>query len=436
MKKCMLKGMALLSMGFAFVACSHESVYDENHAEKERTFDYDQAFTQEFGTIAKGHKWGFDQTAGFQTQTRSALTSSPDMWKIPVNLEEGRKNMQGWNANAVADKFASNDPKDFNTFTFDNYWLQHVDMPQGNDKHKILALEAYNSNLDKWEVVTNFTKGKDTDDFVIESTYAIAGRNRVVEVATLMVDMGGKPDKDGNLFRVKMQDGDNIVYNTDYSLLTCEAYHKKPKKQNLIDSFLAFRFLNLEASGKTSYWVIRLEAAVEDNDMVLKEGRVLCEDMGANDFDFNDVVFDAWILKNGDIRVRVLAHGGKLPIFIDDNEVKLSQMTNTGLNDQDPYEFTIAAKSANTPKYSNIEDIPVTVTPNGGAENSYTLGAPIGSAPQKICAPIGANWPDEYVPINEAYNDFSSWVNSNNPRLWILNVVPNLVDGNMDNNQY
>ena len=144
----------------------------------------------------------------------------------------------------------------------------------------------------------------------------------------------------------------------------------------------------------------------------------------------------SWILKNGDIRVRVLAHGGKLPIFIDDNEVKLSQMTNTGLNDQDPYEFTIAAKSEKTPKYSNIEDIPVTVTPNGGAENSYTLGAPIGSAPQKICAPIGANWPDEYVPINEAYNDFSSWVNSNNPRLWILNVVPNLVDGNMDNNQY
>ena len=155
--------MALLTMGIAFVACSHETVYDENHAEKERTFDYNQAFTKEFGTIAKGHKWGFDQTAGFQTQTRSALTSSPDMWKIPVNLEEGRKNMQGWNANAVADKFASNDPKDFNTFTFDNYWLQHVDMPQGNDKHKILALEAYNSNLDKWEVVTNFTKGKDTE---------------------------------------------------------------------------------------------------------------------------------------------------------------------------------------------------------------------------------------------------------------------------------
>lgn len=41
MKKIMFKGMALLSMGFAFAACSHETVYDEKHVEKERSFDYD-----------------------------------------------------------------------------------------------------------------------------------------------------------------------------------------------------------------------------------------------------------------------------------------------------------------------------------------------------------------------------------------------------------
>lgn len=436
-------------MGIAFVACSHETVYDENYQDKERTYDYDQAFTKEFGTIAKGHKWGFDQTTGF-SMTRSALTSSPDMWKIPANLEAGRTNQSGWNANkmnpVVAEKFQADNHKILvGDGIYNNYWLQQVDKPQGYDKHTIVALEAYNSTRNAWEVVTNFEKGQSETDFKIENTNTVAGLNRSVEIATLMVDMGGKPynnvndandPANGSLFRVLMEDNKgNSVYNYDYVLFSATFHHKKPKKQDMLDEFLGFRFTNDAANNKTTYWIIRVAKAEPDTEKIVAEGRVFCEDMGANDFDFNDIVFDAWILQSGDIRVRVLAHGGKLPIAIDGKEVKLGQMTNTGLNDQDPYEFTIKAEDGKA-KYSKIEDILITVNPNGTAQESYNLTALIGSAPQKICAPIGASWPDEYVPIGKAYTDFPSWVNSMNPSLWTNHVVPTLVDSDMTNNQY
>ena len=447
----MIKGMALLAMGFAFVACSHDTnMYDENFANKERVAEYNEAFTQAFGSIASGHQWGFDQTTGF-SMTRTALTSSVAMWKIPENLEEGRKNMQGWNANemngVVAEKFkAANHKILVGDGIYNNYWLQHVDKPQGYDKHTIEALEAYNSTRDAWEVVTNFEKGQNTADFKIESSNTIAGLNRSVEVATLMVDMGGKPynnvnDADdpanGSLFRVLMTDNDgNSVYNYDYALFSAMCHHKKPKKKDMLDEFLGFRFTNDNTNSKTTYWIIRLAKAEEDTEEILAEGRVFCEDMGANDFDFNDVVFDAWILKSGDIRVRVLAHGGILPIFVDGEKVTLEQMTNTGVNDDEPYEFTIKAVN-NKPKYTAIKDIPITVTPNGttdNSENSYDLTAPIGSAPQKVCAPVGTSWPDEYVPISRSYTQFPDWVTSLNPKIWSLHVVPELVDGLMSNN--
>ena len=185
--------------------------------------------------------------------------------------------------------------------------------------------------------------------------------------------------------------------------------------QEYIDNepFLAFNIAG-------DFWLIRLgvgEKITEPDDPIYAEGRVLCEDMGANDFDFNDVVFDATIMKTGEIKIKVLAHGGKLPIAIDGINVTLGQMTNTGVNNADIQEFTIDAVNGQ-PKYSTIEAIPVTVNPNGEAGNTYNLEAKVGSVPQKICAPIGTRWPKEYTKISDAYSPFGNWVNNATPADW------------------
>lgn len=429
MKKIMFKGMALLSMGFAFAACSHETVYDEKHVEKERTFVYDQAFTKEFGTIASGHKWGFDQTTGRKSVTRMALSSSADPWIIPDNFEGGNQNAEGWNANGLDwDGSVKNLPKTLSDFDFSNYFLQHVEQPKGGNIKNGTQLQAYNSEKGEWEDVTGFSKGKSTTafnltgDYVdIETTYFIGGLNRSAARTTLMANMGGSPE-DGKLFRVKDEDKGEVSYNYNYGFITVPAYHKESGEWVPAETFLVIEFPG------NNHWIIRIGEAVKftEPNPVVAEGRILCEDMGANDFDFNDVVFDATIMRTGEIKIKVLAHGGKLPIAIDGVDVTLGQMTNTGVNVADYQEFTIDAVNGQ-PKYASVADIPVTVVPNGAAGDAYNLEAKVGDAPQKICAPVGTLWPKEYKKISDAYSPFGDWVNNATPADWINAMNSELV---------
>ena len=437
MKKLMIKGMALLSLGIAFTACSRD-VYDENYADKVRVNDYDQAFTKEFGTIAKGHKWGFDQTTG-RSLTRAAVTSTNEYWIIPENCWGPSQNKEGWNATEIRQMFINRDKEGgilstLSDFSFDNYFLQHVKKAQGKGggavKHSVAVLEAFNSttNPGKWEPVTNF-EGADNPDGVFtvtaENTYFYAPTYKSVKGTTLMADMGGNADPNGKLFRLKNTDG---TYNYDYGFIRTNAYHKDIKKTINNEPFLVFELPAKKDGDTPLYWVIRLgvgEKATEPNP-ILAEGRVLCEDMGANDFDFNDVVFDATIMRTGEINIKVLAHGGKLPIAIDGVDVTLGQMTNTGVNVADYQEITIAAVGGQ-PKYSTIEAIPVTVNPNGKADDSYNLEAKVGSAPQKICAPVGTLWPLEYKKISQAYSPFTTWVNTKDPAEWSAKMDPEYV---------
>lgn len=431
MKKLMIKGMALLSLGIAFTACSRD-VYDENYADKVRVNDYDHAFTQEFGSIAKGHKWGFDQTTGRKSATRQALSSSADPWIIPDNFAGGNENAEGWNANGLDwNGSVENLPKTLSDFDFSNYFLQHVEQPKGGNIKNGTQLQAYNSAKGDWEDVTGFSKGKSTTafnltgDYVdIETTYFIGGLNRSAARTTLMANMGGSPEN-GKLFRVqdevKVKGKVSYEYNYNYGFITVPAYHKESGEWVPAETFLVIEFPG------NNHWIIRIgEAHKVEVNPIQAEGRVLCEDMGANDFDFNDVVFDATIMRTGEIKIKVLAHGGKLPIAIDGVNVTLGQMTNTGLNKANYQEFTIAAVNG-SPKYASIDAIPVTVNPNDGAENIYNLEAPIGSAPQKVCVPVGTLWPKEYTKLSSAYTPFTTWVNILDPAEWTYLMDPDLV---------
>ncbi|MBP5799808.1 MAG: hypothetical protein J6W43_07850 [Prevotella sp.] len=432
MKKSLFMGIALLSVGFAFMACSHDTVSNENYVEKKRGAEYQQAFNKAFGTIASGHKWGFDQTTGHKTRT--AVTETNEYWIIPENCWGGSQNKEGWNANEILGWIIKdaegNILPTLADFSFDNYFLQHVEKVKGKAGNSIKCMEAFNSNTGEWEAVTNFKKGDNpngTFTVTAENTYFYAPINKSAHGTTLMTDMGGAAynnennsadPANGKLFRLLKTDG---TYNYNYGFFRKTAYHKDLKKDIVNEPFLAF-----EIEG--DYWVIRLgvgEKATEP-DPVLAEGRVFCEDMGANDFDFNDVVFDAKIMRTGEINIKVLAHGGTLPIAIDGVLVPLGQMTNTGVNEDDIYEFTIDAVNGQ-PKYATIDAIPVTVNPNGGAENTYSLEAPIGSAPQKICAPVGTLWPKEYTKISDAYSPFTTWVSILDPANWTFEMDPEKV---------
>lgn len=440
-------GFAML-VGMTMVSCQSKDLYDEstiqeNEAHK-RVAKYEDAFTRTFGQVAANHRWGFDQTTG--AQTRTAVTSTHDYWIIPENFLGGSENKEGWNANALAGILTSlYDQKDvagsgvtssLSGFDFSNYFLQHVEKVQGgNIKNSIKGLQAYNSDTKEWEYVTNFVRGDNPNGvFTVsaEGTYFYAPINSSAKGTTLMTEMGGDADSQGHLFRIVYDEADED-YNYDYCFLTTTAYHKEQYGWVEGEHFLAFKLPGKNKNSGPSYWVIRLGEGTKAQRNVKAEGRVLCEDMGANDFDFNDVVFDAYIMKNGDLKITVLAHGGQLDIKVAGVPVTLGKMTNTGVNSDATQTINIPAASHN---YTSIEEIPVEVFPNGFADNlnHFPLESITGQVPQKICAPIGTNWPDEYVKISDAYTSFNSWVTESNPARWTFITVPRFVDLKLSNN--
>ena len=171
-----------------------------------------------------------------------------------------------------------------------------------------------------------------------------------------------------------------------------------------------------------SDWIVRIVEAkkrTDDPDPVVESGRIFCEDLGSiGDFDFNDVVFDAFIYQSGKIHIDVLAAGGTLPMKVANHDIVAGmknnvqkKMVNTGLDTAPVYSFDISAKSEGVPEYASLKDIPVVVTQKVNQyDQEIMLKAEIGAAPQKICLPVGTKWVDEYVDINAAYPNFENWV--------------------------
>ncbi len=452
MKKYFISGVLAIAISAVFTGCSKSTdLYDEGAVQQNQHEQevaqlkkaYNDAFTKEFGSIAASNKWGFDKTRRAFTRTASIKETS-DIWIIPESLWGGSQNKEGWNANAAEAAINSGSGSfTLNGFDFNNYFIQHVEKPKnGNIKKSIVTLQAWNSKLGKWESVTNFESGDNpSGEFSItaEATYFFSNPHRSAAGTTLMKDMGGavcdqadeagSNDSKGKLFRLirKEKKQDDVYYDYNYTIQMLSVYHKDLKR-SITEPLLAFRLDN------GSWWVMRLAEADNTSDNVMAEGRILCEDMGANDFDFNDVVFDAKIMGNGEIIITVLAHGGILDIMIDGQLVTLPQMTNTGKGEAEPYSFTIPATSNGTPKYAEIIDIPITVLPDKNTEKGYNLTAETGAPAQKVCVPVGTLWPDEYVNISRVYSPFSSFVSTASPAEWTVTVVPELVDRDLTNN--
>ena len=154
--------------------------------------------------------------------------------------------------------------------------------------------------------------------------------------------------------------------------------------------------------------------------------RIICEDLGASDdFDFNDVVFDA-LIEGGKTYIKVLAAGGTLPLTVAGKEVHeifevgTKTMVNTQPNAHnatktDKQEFVIDQA------YPSYKDIPVMVGVDADAnpmtnEGMTTLKAEKGAAPQKIAVDTNFEWCDERQQIEDKYTNFGEYVQKSGTR--------------------
>lgn len=414
MTKKIVLGMTMLLSSMAFVGCVSD-VSDSNYTHDKLNADYTQKFEQTFGKIAVGNDWGFGTAASM----RASATTGFDQYDVsglhkPIN---GKKKVD-----AFIDDF--NKAKVVTNVDFSDYFLQHVikQTNKGNkgwgtkdQHHQMAQLQAYNYNTDKWEDVENFVGGKSEKQFI--------NGNNETHGTTLMVNMGTPNTSVSPQFRwiakknAEVGEGyecsNYVIKEIDGQYYLGMSYVNKPANASTNAS---------EAYNNYDAWIIRLVKAV-GNPGYKAYGRIMCEDLGstqASDLDFNDIVFDAYILNDGSINISILAAGGQLrPITVAGVEVQLQKMSNTDYNGitDDVQEFTISANVAAQNGWTSLDKIPVVVTNADGSTIALEAKSD-GSAPSKICTYVGVRWAKEKTKLSDAYPNWTTYVTTTNPDIW------------------
>jgi len=173
-------------------------------------------------------------------------------------------------------------------------------------------------------------------------------------------------------------------------------------------------------------WIVRIVEAEEEKEEIPYAGRIICEDLGgSDDFDFNDVVFSAYIdAQNNKTYIKLEAAGGTLPLtvagvevhdkFAEENPnagITRKTMINTGKGPQvAPVEFVV------NQAFTSYNAIPVVVTMDaalyggGTGEELIELKAEMGKAPQKIMVTSDYVICSERQQIESKYTNFPAWV--------------------------
>lgn len=196
---------------------------------------------------------------------------------------------------------------------------------------------------------------------------------------------------------------------------------------------------------------------------------IACEDLGLDDFDFNDVVFGisnrTTDMESGETTVKIhpLASGGTLEIYLmhDDGTgskvivpentadgefhswFKGNHTSSTVINaggysaTGDPVTITVAKDNKEwtlahnqVAEGGNMGGFSVKVKNKKGSEIEWTtIEAPsadglfheIGEAPQMICLPATWYWPTEKTHILKPYPDFQKWCDDRSADYWYTN---------------
>lgn len=418
MTKKIVLGMTMLLSSMAFVGCVSD-VSDSNYTHDKLNADYTQKFEQTFGKIAVGNDWGFGAAASM----RASATTGFDQYDVsglnkPIN---GNKKVE-----AFIKKF--NEATVATDVDYSDYFLQHVIKQTGkgnkgwgtkDQHHQMAQLQAFNYNTGEWEDVENFEGGKSEKQL-------IKGNNKT-HGTTLMVNMGTPNTSVSPQFRwiakknAEVGEGyecsNYVIKQVDGQYYLGMSYINKPENASNDAS---------EAYNNYDAWIIRLVKAV-GNPGYKAYGRIMCEDLGstqASDLDFNDVVFDAYILNDGSINITILAAGGELrPVTVAGVPVELKKMSNTGYKDitDDVQEFTISANVAAQNGWTSLDKIPVIVTCADGTTIALEAKSD-GTAPSKICTYVGVPWAKEKTKLSDAYSNWTTYVTTTNPKIWFENM--------------
>ena len=389
MKKVFFKTMVVAALaGSAMSSCVNEieDLYDPSYAAKKKQ-QYEAQWKIQFGSIDPEHNWGFSSDASeAKAVTRWANTGS-NMWADFITVPD---TIDSAGVAAVLEVF--NNPIDKSAskqVNWSDFWVQHV--YQGSNSYVTepdqngYTQTLENVLLDQLQTAYYNENGELVYEHV-NNFNASMGKIMLMQNSGT-VSFAYKNDKDAGIYYsdyVIMEVNGEHYVGFDYS---CDAVNNAVK-----------------ADGIYNDWIVKIVPAEYKN-----AKRIICEDLGnIGDFDFNDIVFDAYITWGNGLEavISVKAAGGTLPIYIGDVEIHEAMgvasnvMVNTGAANGTSAPAAIFRVPVSS---ENVADIQVKVN------DAVVLEAPQGDAPQKICVPTTFKWCTERTNIKDAYPGFVNW---------------------------
>lgn len=397
MKKVFLKTLMVAGVSGVMAGCADdiENLYDPNYVSAKQ--EYESQWKKQFGTIDPQQDWGFGSEAEAQAVATRWANTSQNQWEESVIVPDSITAGEVEKVLAVFNQKI--DAKDGVKVNWSEFFVQHV--YQGNNSY--VTEPDQNGHTQTLENVK-------LDN--LRTAYTDDEGNLVYE------HVNNFNCSYGSIMLMQASGTEGFAYTNPKD--SGKEYYDYVIKEIDGAYYVGFDFrsdapnITVLADGIYNDWIVKISPAEYKN-----AKRIICEDLGnIGDFDFNDIVFDAYMTWtwNGTANVpeaviSVKAAGGTLPIYINGVEVHEAMgvptdvMVNTGAANGVSAPAAIFRVPASS---ENIIDIEVKV--NG----ALVLEAPQGDAPQKICVPTTFKWCTERTNIKDAYAGFTAWTQDAN----------------------
>ena len=483
-KKYLIAGaMALICNGF-MTSCS-EDLGDYSSLEEAKKAQFAQNFEKFYGTPAANQDWGFGDATLSATRARTRAHNVNgnlwyQNWERPVNVTETE-------AALVLAEFSKKRENSTNTITinWNNYWVHQVHQSNNSylngygqstgDIHahmnKIIAYNTSSSNY-YYEHVNNFNNGTNTTVYTDDET-----KQQYIGT-TLMLDMGTNASNNNQFGYHNTEDSKDhfeyfIIAGADIDASLAGYYYvgfdycatppagQEANKNMLVNRDWIYndwivRISPATAKGSGSSTGGNIGSSTSGTEVfyrqhVLVHNWVFCEDLGSSsnnrDFDYNDLVFDARLVDEYQVKrtrytdgtfsdeitdaphsyyakITPLAAGGELAMWFQGSNISVHSLFGSGVadnvlintckTDQDISLSHMEGLSGKTFIYkfdseedANINNITIFVR---FSSSTYDLSAKQGQPPHKICVPPATRWAYERTPIDKAYPGFTEYV--------------------------
>lgn len=405
----MTVGALAMMAASLFTSCSSNDAEQMTPLEQSKQ-QFAFAFNKQFGEISADQNWGFEaQSVPTSLLTRSSNANSNQWFDAQYFNYVKPADITQNEIETVRQWFATHPNPQSETVNWTDFFVQQV--YNGTDTYDAIDHNGAHHNV----------LGANHMDYIMAGILNADGTITDDHVYNFNANSG-------SIMYMEKSGTSRFGYHDSYANYTSHRYTiQKITVDGVEGYYVGFDYESIggqngEVQGDGYYTdrIVKICPAVKNG-----VKRIIAEDLGSvGDFDYNDVVFDAYVYNEGNqtkAQITLQAAGGIQPIYVAGQEVHalfgvpVTTMVNTGDGaTAAPVSFTVVLKDTPSSTF-DVNDIPVVVKSEKNGE--VTLQTLRGEAPEKICVETTYQWTKERENINSKYPGFKDFV-SNKSKKW------------------